>query len=242
MKRATLLIAAAAGTAAVAAWLWLPAHFGMAGGASGQAQPAAAKGAGTEKGVAQASAKPAAGGFSFAVGGDPSAQQQSAAAQPETPVERERKQQLRKLGYMIDARYYQMSLADLRMAASRGDPQALTHLAERYLFQLDGHPREPDYETDFRYREEAREALQQAYARGNLHAAAIISESYLLDKQPEEAAAWNLVARRSGDTLSADWLLKTKDYQALTDQQKASAAQRASQLWQSLQRRKAAAG
>ncbi|MBX9295837.1 hypothetical protein K5M33_16070 [Chromobacterium vaccinii] len=242
MKRATLLIAAAAGTAAVAAWLWLPAHFGMAGGASGQAQPAAAKGAGTEKGAAQASAKPAAGGFSFAVGGDPSAQQQSAAAQPETPVERERKQQLRKLGYMIDARYYQMSLADLRMAASRGDPQALTHLAERYLFQLDGHPREPDYETDFRYREEAREALQQAYARGNLHAAAIISESYLLDKQPEEAAAWNLVARRSGDTLSADWLLKTKDYQALTDQQKASAAQRASQLWQSLQRRKAAAG
>ncbi|MEO3961263.1 hypothetical protein [Chromobacterium piscinae] len=176
------------------------------------------------------------------MGGDPSAQQQSAAAQPETPVERERKQQLRKLGYMIDARYYQMSLADLRMAASRGDPQALTHLAERYLFQLDGHPREPDYEADFRYREEAREALQQAYARGNLHAAAIISESYLLDKQPEEAAAWNLVARRSGDTLSADWLLKTKDYQALTDQQKASAAQRASQLWQSLQRRKAAAG
>ncbi|NHQ82800.1 hypothetical protein HA051_14595 [Chromobacterium vaccinii] len=242
MKRATLLIAAAAGTAAVAAWLWLPAHFGMAGGASGQAQPAAAKGAGTEKGAAQASAKPAAGGFSFAVGGDPSAQQQSAAAQPETPAERERKQQLRKLGYMIDARYYQMSLADLRMAASRGDPQALTHLAERYLFQLDGHPREPDYEADFRYREEAREALQQAYARGNLHAAAIISESYLLDKQPEEAAAWNLVARRSGDTLSADWLLKTKDYQALTDQQKASAAQRASQLWQSLQRRKAAAG
>ncbi|WP_152526922.1 hypothetical protein [Pseudogulbenkiania ferrooxidans] len=242
MKRATLLIAAAAGTAAVAAWLWLPAHFAMAGGASGQAQSAAAKGAGTEKGAAQASAKPAAGGFSFAVGGDPSAQQQSAAAQPETPAERERKQQLRKLGYMIDARYYQMSLADLRMAASRGDPQALTHLAERYLFQLDGHPREPDYEADFRYREEAREALQQAYARGNLHAAAIISESYLLDKQPEEAAAWNLVARRSGDTLSADWLLKTKDYQALTDQQKASAAQRASQLWQSLQRRKAAAG
>ncbi|MFK7087250.1 hypothetical protein AAFM71_00420 [Chromobacterium violaceum] len=242
MKRATVLIAAAAGTAAVAAWLWLPTHFAVAGGASGQAQPVAAKGGGSETEAVGKAARPAADGFSFAVGGDPSAQPQAAALPPETPAERARKQELRKLGYMIDARYYQMSLADLRMAASRGDPQALTHLAERYLFQLDGKPREPDYQPDFRYREEAREALQQAYARGNLHAAAIISESYLLDKQPEEAAAWNLVARRSGDALSADWLLKTKDYQALTAQQKANAARRADQLWQSLQRRKAAAG
>ncbi|AUH50951.1 hypothetical protein CXB49_09060 [Chromobacterium sp. ATCC 53434] len=131
-----------------------------------------------------------------------------------------------------------MSLAELREQARLGNPQALTHLAERYLFQLDGHPREPDYEPGFRYRDEAREALQQAYAQGNAHAAAMISESYLLDKQVDEAAAWNLVARRAGDALSADWFLKTKDYQAMGDQQKAAAAQRADQLWKTLQQRK----
>ncbi|POZ60107.1 hypothetical protein [Chromobacterium alticapitis] len=164
-----------------------------------------------------------------AQGGDPP---------PETQAERERKQQLRKLGYQIDVRYYKMSLSDLREAARRGDPQALTHLAERYLFQLDGHPREPDYEPGFRYREQAREALQQAYAQGNAHAAAMISESYLLDKQPQDAAAWNLVARRAGDALSADWFLKTKDYQALTAQQRAAAEQKADQIWRTLPLRK----
>ncbi|MEO9383032.1 hypothetical protein [Chromobacterium phragmitis] len=245
MKRATALFAAAAGTAAAVAWLWLPARTAMTDGAS-EGTPsvaASAKGETRRGGPAGSGAKVSADGFSFAVGGDPSAssRQQDAASPREAPAELARKQQLRKLGYAIAARYYQMSLSDLRMAASRGDPQALTHLAERYLFQLDGKPKEPDYQPDFRYREEAREALLQAYARGNLHAAAIISESYLLEKKPEEAAAWNLVARRSGDALSADWLLKTKDYQALTEQQKAGAAQRADQLWQSLQQRKAAA-
>ncbi|WP_158021086.1 hypothetical protein, partial [Chromobacterium sphagni] len=165
---------------------------------------------------------------------------QSAGMPQETAAERQRKQQLRKLGYQIDARYYQMPLSQLRELAKQGNVQALTHLAERYLFQLDGHPREPDYEAGFSYREEARAVLQQAYALGNMHAAAMISESYLLEKQPQEAAAWNLVARRSGDTLSADWFLKTKDYQALTDQQKAGAAQQADRLMQSLQQRKPA--
>ncbi|WP_139165617.1 hypothetical protein [Chromobacterium amazonense] len=242
MKRATLLLIAAAGTAAAAAWFWLPVHSAGAGG-----QPALAAHAGAElrNGTAgaagQGDAKSAADGFSFAVGGDPampSAGQRPAAAQ-ESAEEKARKQQLRKLGYQIDARYYRMSLAELREQARHGDPQALTHLAERYLFQLDGHPREPDYESGFHYREEAREVLQQAYAAGNAHAAAMISESYLLEKQPEEAAAWNVVARRAGDALSADWFLKTKDYQALTEQQKTAAALRADQLMQALRQRKA---
>jgi len=82
------------------------------------------------------------------------------------------------------------------------------------------------------------EALRQAYVRGNLHAASIISESYLLEKRPLDAAAWNLVARRSGDTLSADWLLKTKDYQQLNDAQRSEATRMADSLWADLEARR----
>jgi hypothetical protein len=237
MKGSPLLLAAAVGTAVAAGWLWGPRALSVGGGAMRASQPASGPAA------SQASPRGAgvpANGLSFAAGGNPGAGAASAEAPKETAAERQRKLALRKLGYQIDARYYRMSLTQLRELAKQGNVQALTHLAERYLFQLDGHPSEPDYEAGFSYREEAREALQQAYALGNMHAAAMISESYLLERQPQEAAAWNLVARRSGDALSADWFLKTKDYQALTDQQKAAAGQRADQLMQALQQRKPA--
>ena len=158
--------------------------------------------------------------------------------QPETPQQQAEAEALRQLGYHIDQRYYQMTLATLRQAANAGDRQALTHLAERYLFALDGKPQDPDFEPGYPYREAAREALRQAYVRGNLHAASIISESYLLEKRPLDAAAWNLVARRAGDTLSADWLLKTKDYQQLNDAQRTEATRMADNLWADLEARR----
>lgn len=145
--------------------------------------------------------------------------------------------ELKRLGYEIDMRYYAMNLRDLRQAALQQDPQALVHLAERYLFQLDGRPG-PDHDPQMRYRDAAREALQQAFALGNAHAAAMVSESLLQEQQVLEAAAWNLVARRAGDTLSADWFLRTQDYQRLSAGQREQAAQRAEELWQSLQTRK----
>ncbi len=162
--------------------------------------------------------------------------------QPETPQQRAEAEALRKLGYHIDQRYYLMGLAELRQAAAGGDTQALTHLAERYLFALDGKPQDPEHEPGYPYREAAREALRQAYVRGNLHAAAIISESYLLEKRPLDAAAWNLVARRSGDTLSADWFLGTKDYQQLNESQRAEANRMAQSLWTELEARRQAKG
>ncbi|HLO96362.1 MAG TPA: hypothetical protein VK195_18795, partial [Burkholderiaceae bacterium] len=115
-------------------------------------------------------------------------------------------------------------------------------LAERYLFALDGRPQDPEHEPGYPYREAAREALRQAYVRGNLHAAAIISESYLLEKRPLDAAAWNLVARRSGDALSADWLLRTKDYLQLNEAQRNEAVRMAESLWADLEARRQARG
>lgn len=173
-------------------------------------------------------------GLSFAVGDGPPSAAAPAEPLPESKAERQRKQALRQLGYAIDERFYRMSLADLRKLAAAGNVQALTHLAERYLFELDGKPQRPGFEPEMRYREEARAALQQAYRLGNRHAAAMISESYLLERQPLEAAAWNLVARRAGDALSADWFLTTKDYRQLNAGQKAAAAERAEQIWREL--------
>lgn len=144
-------------------------------------------------------------------------------------------EQLKKLGYLIDERYYKMSLAELRESAGRRDAQALTHLAERYLFELDGRPG-PEHQPGFPYREAAREALRQAFQLGNAHAAAMVSESWLLERRPVEAAAWNLVARRAGDQLSADWFIRTEDYQQLSAAQRADAAQRAETLWRQLQK------
>lgn len=141
---------------------------------------------------------------------------------------------LSELGYLIEERYYKMSLQDLHNATKKGDAQALTHLAERYLFELDGHPQAPGFQPGFNYREAARALLQDAFTLGNSHAAAMVSESYLTDRQILDAAAWNLVAKRVGDKLSADWFTTTADYQALSPQQLQSVTQRSEQIWQQL--------
>lgn len=147
---------------------------------------------------------------------------------------------LRQLGYFVHERYYQMGLEALRKAAATQDVQALTHLAERYMFEFNGHPQAQGYEPGFAYMQAAREALQSAYVLGNRHAAAMLSESYLMERQAVDAAAWNLVAQRSGDKLSADWFLTTEDYRRLTEAQRHQATRTADQLWAALQARKPA--
>lgn len=160
-------------------------------------------------------------------------------APPElSPEDKAVNEQLRRLGYQIDERYYRMPLGQLRQAAAAKDVQALTHLAERYLFALDGKPQEAEHEPGFPYREAARTALTEAFLRGNLHAAAMISETFLLEKRPLDAATWNLIARRSGDQLSADWFLKTQDYLQLGDAGRQQAAEKAEALWAQLESRK----
>jgi len=165
----------------------------------------------------------------------------ASAGEPPTGLSEEDKavnEKLAALGYQIAERYYRMPLSELRQAAARKDVQGLTHLAERYLFALDGKPQEPEHEAGFPYREAARSALTEAYLQGNRHAAAMISEAYLLERKPLDAAAWNLVARRAGDELSADWFLKTQDYQQLSEASRQEAQRRADALWEQLEAKK----
>ena len=50
------------------------------------------------------------------------------------------------------------------------------------------------------------------------------------------------MARRSGDTLSADWLLTTKDYLQLNEAQRNEATRMADNLWAELEARRQAKG
>lgn len=178
---------------------------------------------------------PAAAGQTLAAGASP-----DPTPPPLSAADKAANDALRQLGYFIDERYYKMGLDALRKAAATQDVQALTHLAERYLFEFNGHPQAQGYEPGFPYMQAARDALQSAYVLGNRHAAAMLSESYLMERQPVDATAWNLVAQRSGDQLSADWFLTTDDYQRLTDAQRQQATQAANRLWAALQAKKPA--
>ncbi len=170
--------------------------------------------------------------------GGPDAASDGTAPAPLPPAEVAANEALRQLGYYIDQRYYRMDVASLRKAAAGNDVQALTHLAERYMFELDGHPQAPGFEPGFPYLQAARDALQAAYALGNLHAAAMLSESFLVEKRPIDAAAWNLIAQRSGDKLSAEWFQRTEDYQRMTGEQRTKASLMADGLWAALQAKK----
>lgn len=159
-----------------------------------------------------------------------------------SPEDKAVNDKLAQLGYNIAERYYRMPLSELRQVAASKDVQGLTHLAERYLFALDGKPQEPEHEPGFPYREAARNALTEAFLQGNRHAAAMISEAYLLERKPLDAATWNLVARRAGDDLSAEWFLRTQDYQQLSESSRLEAQRRADALWAELESKRVKKG
>ncbi|MDT8999778.1 hypothetical protein RQP53_10910 [Paucibacter sp. APW11] len=259
MKPIKATLAAALGAAALLVWYWQDEQAEQQRLAAQQAAEAAqrAADAGKNTGLRDLFATPApASSASGTQSGDAWQALNAAAAQhsgepgeaaepklePETAEQLALNDSLRRLGYHIDERYYRMPLAELRRTAASNDRQALTHLAERYLFALDGKPTEPEFEPGFAYRDAARQALQQAYLAGNLHAAAMISEAYLIERRPTDAAAWNLIAQRVGDKLSADWFLTTRDYQQLSDEQKQLAARQADTIWAQLEARKRSNG
>lgn len=143
---------------------------------------------------------------------------------------------LKKLGYVIDESYMHMSLGALRAQAQGHDAEALTHLAERYLFDLAGNPEKPGFDSNIDYPNAARSALQEAFVLGRPHAAAMISESLLTEGRVIEAAAWSLVAEQAGDSLSADWFKQTADYKTLDAAQLADAQRMFESLNKSLTR------
>lgn len=158
------------------------------------------------------------------------------APEPEviSAAETARRQKMEKLGYMLPPDYYRKDLASLKKLAKSGDGFAMMHLGERYYFELNGQPQHPDYDARLDYRELARQEFMASLVAGKVRPAGIISELYLQEHNVVDAYAWHLLSDKLGDSISADWFRRTRDYQALTDNDKQLAQVRLNEIQQRL--------
>lgn len=161
-----------------------------------------------------------------------------ALASPEPEVisaaEAARRQKMEKLGYMLPPDYYRKDLASLKKLAQSGDGFAMMHLGERYYFELNGQPQNPDYDARLDYRELARQEFMASLVAGKVRPAGIISELYLQEHNVVDAYAWHLLSDKLGDSISAEWFRRTRDYQNLTDNDKQLAQVRLNEIQQRL--------
>lgn len=155
-------------------------------------------------------------------------------AAPEAEVisaaEAARRQKMEKLGYMLPPDYYRKDLASLKKLAQAGDGFAMMHLGERYYFELNGQPQHPDYDAKLDYRELARQEFMASLVAGKVRPAGIISELYLQEHNVVDAYAWHLLSDKLGDSISADWFRRTRDYQTLTENDKQLALTRLTEI------------
>jgi hypothetical protein len=144
------------------------------------------------------------------------------APEPETvpPEEGARRKKMQQLGYLVPPDYYQKSLATLRQLAASGDAYAMVHLGEKYYFELNGQPNNPDYQSGVDYPAAAKQAFSGALAAGNIRSAGIIAELYLQENNPIDAYTWHLLSKRLGDSISAEWFEKTTLFANLSQAQK----------------------
>lgn len=148
--------------------------------------------------------------------------------QPVMDAEKERKMQ--ELGYLLPPEYHDKDLFTLQALAKNGDVWALVHLGERYYFDIGVRADHPERRAALDYPKLAKEAFREALARGHRHSAAILAEVHLLEKNPVDAYAWNLIAEKQGDDISVDWFRRTRDYQDLAVADREKAVARAQEL------------
>ncbi len=154
------------------------------------------------------------------------------APEPEiiSAAEAARRQKMEKLGYMLPPDYYRKDLASLKKLAKTGDGFAMMHLGERYYFELNGQPQHPDYDAKLDYRDLARQEFMASLVAGKVRPAGIISELYLQEHNVVDAYAWHLLSDKLGDSISAEWFKRTRDYQALTENDKQLAQARLAEI------------
>nr|CCO25567.1 Hypothetical protein HCH_06672 [uncultured bacterium] len=162
------------------------------------------------------------------------AQVDTAISKPDTEIvsaeELARRKKMEALGYMLPPDYYKKDINTLRQLAKNGDAFAMVHLGEKFYFELNGRPQNPDFEKGVDYASQARLSFSQALAAGNIRSAAIISETYLEENKRVEAYAWHILSEQLGDSISADWFKRTKVYATLTEQEKNQARQQLPKL------------
>ncbi|MDW5416105.1 hypothetical protein R6242_05915 [Iodobacter sp. CM08] len=139
------------------------------------------------------------------------------------PEEAARRKKMEALGYMVPADYLTKDLQSLKKMAKAGDAYAMVHLGEKYYFELNKNPENPDYDPQTDYANQAKSTFKDALVAGNIRSAAIISELYLQENNLVDAYAWHLISDRLGDSISADWFRSTKVYTEASEQLKQAA-------------------
>jgi hypothetical protein len=140
-----------------------------------------------------------------------------------SPEEAARRKKMEALGYMVPADYLTKDLQSLKKLAKSGDAYAMVHLGEKYYFELNKNPENPDYDPQTDYANQAKSTFKDALVAGNIRSAGIIAELYLQENNLVDAYAWHLISDRLGDSISADWFRTTKVYTEASDQLKQAA-------------------
>jgi hypothetical protein len=140
-----------------------------------------------------------------------------------SPEEAARRKKMEALGYMVPADYLTKDLQSLKKLAKSGDAYAMVHLGEKYYFELNKNPENPDHDPQTDYANQAKSTFKDALVAGNIRSAGIIAELYLQENNLVDAYAWHLISDRLGDSISADWFRSTKVYTEASDQLKQAA-------------------
>ena len=154
----------------------------------------------------------------------------AAASATSAAATKARHQQLIALGYMVPPSYYQQNLATLKKSAAAGDAFAMVHLGEKYYFELNNQPDNPDFDPSENYPGAAKSMLSAAVVAGNKRAAGMIAELYLQEQNIVDAYAWNLLSERLGDNISVAWFRGTEPFLNMSEAEKQSGQAKAGRL------------
>lgn len=110
-----------------------------------------------------------------------------------------RYEKMKRLGYQTPAKYYHMSLGELKALAKNNDPYAMLQLAEQYFSEYDYIKGDPDFDKSRKPREIAMENIENAMRIGYTHAAAVAATQMAGEKDLIEAYAWHMFAQSFND-------------------------------------------
>jgi hypothetical protein len=110
-----------------------------------------------------------------------------------------RYEKMKRLGYQTPAKYYQMSLSELKALAKNNDPYAMLQLAEQYFSEYEYIKNDPNVDKSRKPREIAMENIENAVRVGYTHAAAVAAIQMAGEKDLIEAYAWHMFAQNLND-------------------------------------------
>lgn len=134
-----------------------------------------------------------------------------------------RYEKMKRLGYQTPAKYYQMSLGELKALAKNKDPYAMLQLAEQYFSEYDYIKGDPHVDKSRKPREIAMENIENAMRVGYTHAAAVAATQMAGEKDLIEAYAWHMLAQSFNDHSHDKLYEQDATFSKMTPMEKAEA-------------------